>query len=61
MDFKFSDVIVDDDGIRLIIDKYSRILKDYCSDILSGNYDILPEVEKLRKEYYSKHRYGFLL
>lgn len=50
-----------DEEVRNIIDKYSRLLKDFGSDILSGDFSILPEVGKLRKEYDAKYGCGSLL
>lgn len=47
-----------EEEVKLIIDKYSRLLKDFSSDILKGNFDILPEVRKLRKEYDKKFYCG---
>lgn len=47
-----------DEEVKLIIDKYSRLLKDFSSDILKGNFDILSEVRKLRKEHDKKFYCG---
>lgn len=47
-----------DEEIKLIIDKYSRLLKDFGTDILEGNFDVLPEVRKLREEYDKKYDCG---
>lgn len=47
-----------DEEIKIIVDKYSRLLRDFASDILGGNFDILPEVRKLREEYDKKYHCG---
>lgn len=51
----YKDKYSSDEEIKLIIDKYCRVLKDYGFDILAGNYDVLLEVGKLRKEYDAKY------
>lgn len=47
-----------DEEVEAILDKYSKLLKDFGSDILKGNFDILPEVIKLREEYDEKYNCG---
>lgn len=49
-----------DEELKNIINKYSRLLKDFGSDVLSGDFSILPEVRKLRKEYDTKYGCGSL-
>lgn len=57
----YKDKYSSDEEVKNIIDKYSRLLKDFDSDILSGDFSILPEVVKLRKEYDTKYGCGSLL
>ncbi|GFP75478.1 hypothetical protein bsdtw1_01558 [Clostridium fungisolvens] len=47
----YKDKYSKDEEIELIIDKYSRVLKEFGSDILNGDFTILPNVKKLREEY----------
>lgn len=47
----YKDKYSKDEEIKLIIDKYSRVLREFGSDILSGDLDILPSVKKLRQDY----------
>ncbi|GFZ33177.1 hypothetical protein CSC2_37030 [Clostridium zeae] len=50
LDF-YKDKYSSDEEIKLIIDKYSRILKEFGADILKENIEVLPNVKKLREEY----------
>ena len=47
----YKDKYSKEEEVKLILDKYSRALKEFGADILNGDYNILPNVKKLREEY----------
>jgi hypothetical protein len=47
----YEDKYSSDEEIRLIIDRYSVLLKDFGSDILRGDFSVLQEVRRLWKKY----------
>lgn len=54
----YKDKYCRDEEIEIILEKYSRLLVDFASDILKGNFDILPSLRKIREEYDDKYRCG---
>ncbi|MDD7794297.1 hypothetical protein [Clostridium sp. 'White wine YQ'] len=56
----YKDKYSSNDEIIIVIEKYARLLRNYGQDVLTGNYDILPKVKKLRKEYDEKYNCGSL-
>jgi hypothetical protein len=47
-----------DEEIKFVIDRYAILLKEYASDVLNGNFEILPEIRKLREENDKKNNRG---